>query len=104
MSAMDTLRTTKTLTVGAPLGHMASSVGVDMLKDKATSAANAAAAPGLARDAASKITETDIANQRRARIMEANMRGVPAQTIGRGAATLFSPQAGTSATKTLLGQ
>ena len=99
MSAMDTMRTTKTLSVAMPLTHIAASQGVDMLKEKAVNAANAAAAPGLARDAAANIT-----NQRRARIMEANMRGVPAQTIGRGAATLFSPQAGTSATKTLLGQ
>ncbi len=52
----------------------------------------------------SKISATDIASQRRARTLEANSRGVPAQTIGRGAATMFSPSAGTSATKTLLGQ
>lgn len=53
---------------------------------------------------ASKFTAKEIADQRRARTLEANQRGVPAQTIGRGVATMFSPSAGTSATKTLLGQ
>jgi hypothetical protein len=85
---------------GSSRGGVTGNAGGTMVK----SMIDAARAPELARIEASKITETDIANQRRARALEANLRGQPVQTIGRGAATLFSPQAGTSATKTLLGQ
>lgn len=102
MSAQDTLTVGKTLAPGA--GYLGMNKAQEDLTKTQQNARDAAAAPGLARIEASKITQQDIANQRRARAIEANQRGVPVQGIGRGAATLFAPNAGTSATKTLLGQ
>lgn len=102
MSSQNALTFGKTLTPGA--GALGFQKAEDELATTRRNAAAARNAPILAQIEASKITQTDIANQRRARAIEANQRGAATQTIGRGAATLFAPNAGTSATKTLLGQ
>lgn len=106
MSAQDSPRVGKSFTPEQLGGGMSGSArggsgnyGGAMVRQMVATAR----APELARIEASKISEQDIANQRRARAVEANQRGVPVQGIGRGAATLFAPNAGTSATKTLLG-
>lgn len=101
MSAQNTLDFTKPFTAPATPAMNYGQTSLNQIERENRARREA---PALARLEASKISEKDIANQRRARAVEANMRGVPVQGIGRGAATLFAPNAGTSATKTLLGQ